>query len=67
MARILRADTTYARKVAAVRRYQKRLRGRLSPADWRLYLELEDAEIGRWSHALGKVALWALGPRGRKG
>lgn len=66
VARILEADATYGRKVAAVRRAQKRLEGRLSAEDWQLYLELEEAEIGRWSHALSKVAKWALGSR-RKG
>jgi hypothetical protein len=63
VARLLRDDAAYARKVAAVRRHQKRLQGRLSAAGWLLYLQLEEAEVGRWSHALDRVAQWALGKR----
>jgi len=63
VARLLRDDAAYARKVAAVRRHQKRLQGRLSAADWLLYLQLEEAEVGRWSHALDRVAQWALAKR----
>src|SRR5689334_1422944 len=67
LSRILKPDEAYARKVAAVRRYQKRLQGRLSARDWQLYLKLEEAEIGRWLHALGRVTQWALTPRRRTG
>jgi hypothetical protein len=68
VARLLRDDTAYARKVAAVRRHQKRLQGRLSAAGWLLYLQLEEAEVGRWSHALDRVVRWALAnrPKARK-
>jgi len=65
IARVLRDDPSYARKVASVRRHQKRLRGRLSIPSWQLYLQLEEAEMGRWTHALDRVATWALAQRRR--
>lgn len=65
IARLLADDRVYARKVARVRRYQARLRGRLLPASWRIYLQLEEAELGRWLHALERVAEWAVARRRR--
>jgi hypothetical protein len=63
IARLLQGDAAYALKVAAVRRYQGRLRGRLNGPSWQLYLQLEEAEIGRWSYALDRLARWALAKR----
>jgi len=65
IARILDNDPIYALKVASVRDRQRKLRRRLSPSAWRAYLELEEAEIGRWTHALDRVAQWALAKRSR--
>jgi len=65
IARILEKDPIYAVKVANVRERQRRLHSRLSQTAWRAYLELEEAEIGRWTHALDRVAQWALAKRAR--
>jgi hypothetical protein len=65
IARILEKDPIYAVKVANVRDRQRRLRNRLSQTAWRAYLELEEAEIGRWTHALDRIAQWALAKRAR--
>ena len=58
--RLLAGDPAYAAKVARVRRCQTRLRAQLSTPGWRLYLRLEEAEVDRWTHALDRVASWAL-------
>jgi hypothetical protein len=65
IARILDHDPIYALKVASVRDRQRKLRRRLTQTAWRAYLELEEAEIGRWTHALDRVAQWALAKRSR--
>jgi len=65
VSRLLARDAAYAAKVAQVRRYQTRLRGQLTQLDWRLYLKLEEAEVGRWTHALERVARWALAFKSR--
>jgi hypothetical protein len=65
VARLLARDAAYAAKVARVRRCQARLRGQSSPLSWRLYLQLEEAEVGRWTHALERVASWALASRSK--
>src|SRR4051812_36199685 len=59
-ARLLARDAAYAAKVARVRRCQVRLRGQSSRRSWQLYLQLEEAEIERWAHALERVVRWAL-------
>jgi hypothetical protein len=66
LARVLGEDPAYARKVARVRRYQRRLRGRLDVSSWHLYLQVEDAEIGRWTYALERVVDWLRGPGRRR-
>jgi hypothetical protein len=66
LARVLGEDPAYARKVARVRRYQRRLRGRLDVPSWHLYLQVEDAEIGRWTYALERVVDWLSGPGRRR-
>lgn len=63
--RLLARDATYAAKVTQVRRYQARLRGQLSARSWRLYLLLEEAEVGRWTYALERVANFAVTSRKR--
>jgi hypothetical protein len=65
VARLLARDAAYAAKVARVRRYQARLRGQSSQLGWRLYLQLEEAEVARWTHALERVAGWALAFRSK--
>jgi hypothetical protein len=42
------------------------LRARVSPVGWRAYLALEEAEFDRWTHAIDRVACWALVKGGRK-
>jgi len=63
--RLLARDAAYAAKVARVRRYQARLRRQSSQPSWRLYLQLEEAEVGRWTHALERVVSWALAFRSK--
>ena len=65
VARLLSRDAGYAAKVKRVRRYQARLRGQLSQRGWQAYLQLEEAELARWGHALECVARWALAVRRR--
>jgi hypothetical protein len=65
LARVLGDDAAYARKVARVRRYQRRLRGRLDAPSWQLYLHVEEAEIGRWTYALERVVERLRRPRRR--
>jgi hypothetical protein len=64
--RLLARDAAYAAKVARVRRYQVRLRGQLSRRSWRIFLQLEEAEVERWTHALDRVVRWALVARKRR-
>jgi hypothetical protein len=65
LARVLGDDPNYARKVARVRRYQRRLRSRLSEPSWQLYLRVEEAEVGRWAYAWERLVAWALERRRR--
>jgi hypothetical protein len=65
LTRALGDDPAYARKVALVRRYQRRLRGRLDAPSWQLYLQVEEAEIGRWTYALERVVDSLRRPRRR--
>jgi hypothetical protein len=41
------------------------LRGQVSHIGWRAYLALEEAEFDRWTHAIDRVARWALS-RGKR-
>lgn len=66
VARLLSRDAAYAAKVKRVRRYQARLRARLSKRSWQAYLQLEEVELARWSHALERVARWAVSRRRRR-
>lgn len=63
VARLLSRDAAYAAKVKRVRRYQARLRARLSKRGWQAYLQLEEVELARWAHALERVARWAVSRR----
>jgi hypothetical protein len=63
--RVLARDATYAAKVKRVRRYQARLRRQLSARGWQAYLQLEEAELDRWSHAFELMARWAVALRRR--
>jgi hypothetical protein len=66
VARLLSRDAAYAAKVKRVRRYQARLRARLSKRGWQAYLQLEEVELARWAHALERVARWAVSRRRRR-
>jgi hypothetical protein len=62
---LLERDAAHRRYLRTVRRRQRALRGRVDRAGWRTYLELEEAEFDRWTHAIERVARWALA-RGRR-
>jgi hypothetical protein len=62
---LLEGDTVHQRHLRSVRSKQRALRGYVDPIGWRAYLELEEAEFQRWSHAIDRVARWAL-ERGRR-
>jgi hypothetical protein len=64
-ARVLGGDARYAAQVAQVRRYKRQLRARLSARSWQLFLEVEEAEIGRFTYALERVVDWAVTQRRR--
>jgi hypothetical protein len=66
VARLLSRDAAYSAKVKRVRRYQARLRARLSKRGWQAYLQLEEVELARWAHALERVARWAVSRRRRR-
>ncbi len=57
---LLERDAAHKRLLQNVRRRQRALRGHVSRLGWRAYLELEEAEFDRWTHAIDCVARWAL-------
>lgn len=57
---LLERDSAHQRHLRNVRRRQHALRGHVSRIGWRAYLELEEAEFDRWTHAIDRVARWAL-------
>lgn len=63
--RLLRRDPVYRRRVREVLERQRKLRKRVDAAGFRAYLELEEAEVARWSYALDEVMVWAF-QRGRR-
>jgi hypothetical protein len=62
---LLERDADHQRHLRNVRRCQRALRGHVSHIGWRAYLALEEAEFDRWTHAIDRVARWALA-RGRR-
>ena len=57
---LLERDAVHQRHLRNVRRRQRALRGLVSHIGWRAYLALEEAEFDRWTHAIERVARWAL-------
>ena len=62
---LLERDSAYLRLLRVVRKRQRALRVCVAPVGWRAYLELEEAEFDRWTHAVDRVMRWAL-TRGRR-
>jgi hypothetical protein len=62
---LLERDAVHQRHLRNVRRRQRALRGQVSHIGWRAYLALEEAEFDRWTHAIDRVARWALS-RGKR-
>jgi hypothetical protein len=62
---LLEGDAVHQRHLRAVRSKQRALREYVDRVGWRAYLELEEAEFQRWSHAIDRVARWGI-ERGRR-
>ncbi|HTA93450.1 MAG TPA: hypothetical protein VK745_27920 [Polyangiaceae bacterium] len=63
IASVLARDSLHLRQAVGIRSRQNRLKLRVSPAAWRLYLLLEEAEVERWSYVIERVAERVLVPR----
>ena len=57
---LLERDAAHQRHLRNVRQLQRALRGHVTRIGWRAYLELEEAEFDRWTHAIDRVARWAF-------
>jgi hypothetical protein len=64
LARLFAGDPEHRRLARRIRRRQLRLRGALSASAWLLYLLLEEAEVGRWTYVVDRLAERALSVRG---
>ena len=56
IARLFAEDSEHRRHAQRIRARQLELRGALSVSAWQLYLLLEEAEVGRWTYVVDRLA-----------